>query len=142
VDQIDDGLKRLLWIGGERTEESLRGFFQFLSDRTRSGIGFVCSDMWRPYLKVVREELGQVVHILDRFHVMKRMNEAIDQVRREEVARLKGSGYEHVLKHSRWCLMKRPENLTDQPLSARASPAGGLLAVLGLQQPRMGGQVL
>ena len=114
VYQIDDGLKRLLWIGGERTEESLREFFQLLSDDVRAGIRFVCSDMWKPYLKVVREELGQAIHVLDRFHVMKKMNEAIDQVRRDEVPRLKRAGYEQVLKHSRWCLLKRPENLTDQ----------------------------
>jgi transposase len=67
-----------------------------------------------PYLKVIREELGQAVHVLDRFHLMKKMNEAIDQVRRDEVPRLKQAGYEEVLKHSRWCLLKRPENLTDQ----------------------------
>ncbi len=114
VYQIDDGLKRLLWIGGERTEESLRGFFQLLTDNVRTSIRFVCSDMWKPYLKVVREELGQAVHVLDRFHLMKKMNEAIDQVRRDEVPRLKQAGYEEVLKHSRWCLLKRPENLTDQ----------------------------
>lgn len=64
-------------------------------------------------LNVIREELDQAVHVLDRFHVMKKMNEAIDQVRREEASRLKQSGYEHILKHSRWCLLKRPENLTD-----------------------------
>ncbi len=114
VYQIDDGLKRLLWIGGERTEESLRGFFQLLTDNVRTSIRFVCSDMWKPYLKVVREELGQAVHVLDRFHLMKKMNEAIDQVRRDEVPRLKQAGYEEVLKHSRWCLLKCPENLTDQ----------------------------
>lgn len=114
VYQIDDGLKRLLWVGGERTEESLRGFFQLLTDDVRAGIRFVCSDMWKPYLNVVREEIGQAVHVLDRFHLMKKMNEAIDQVRREEVPRLKRAGYEQVLKHSRWCLLKRPENLTDQ----------------------------
>jgi transposase len=114
VYQIEDGLKRLLWIGGERTEESLRGFFQILSDDTRAGIRFVCSDMWKPYLNVIREQIGQAIHVLDRFHVMKKMNEAVDQVRRDEVKRVKQAGYQRVLKHSRWCLLKRPENLTDQ----------------------------
>ncbi len=85
VYQIEDGLKRLLWIGGERTEESLRGFFQTLSDDTRAGIRFVCSDMWKPYLNVIREQIGQAIHVLDRFHIMKKMNEAVDQVRRDEV---------------------------------------------------------
>ncbi len=114
VYQIEDGLKRLLWIGTERTEQSLRGFFQLLTDEARTEIRFVCSDMWKPYLKVIREEIDRAVHVLDRFHLMKKMNEAIDQVRRDEVPRLKRAGYQQVLKHSRWCLLKRPENLTDQ----------------------------
>jgi transposase len=114
VYQIDEGCKRLLWVVGERTEESLRSFFGTLTDEVRSGIRFVCSDMWKPYLQVIQEELDQAVHVLDRFHLMKKMNEAIDQVRREEASQLKQAGYEHILKHSRWCLLKRPENLTDQ----------------------------
>ena len=54
------------------------------------------------------------MHVLDRFHIMAKMNKAIDEVRAAEVKRLKRDGYEQVLKHSRWCLLKRPENLTDQ----------------------------
>jgi transposase len=114
VYQIDEGLKRLLWVGRERTEETLRGFFEFLGEKRRAGIAFVCSDMWQAYLNVIREQIGDTIHVLDRFHVMKKMNEAIDQVRREEVQRVKNTAYEQVLKHSRWCLLKRRENLTEQ----------------------------
>ena len=114
VYQIEDGMKRLLWVAQERTEDSLRRFFQTLSDEVRQSIRFVCSDMWQPYLKVVAEQLKQAVHVLDRFHIMKKMNEAIDNVRRSEAARLKRDGYEEVLKHSRWCLLKHPENRTDK----------------------------
>jgi transposase len=113
VYQIEDGMKRLLWVAEERTEDSLRRFFKSLGENRRS-IRFVCSDMWRPYLKVIAEQLTQAVHVLDRFHLMKKMNEAIDQVRRTEAARLKRDGYEEVLKHSRWCLLKRPENRTEK----------------------------
>jgi len=114
VYQIEDGMKRLLWVAQERTEDSLRRFFQTLSDETRSSIRFVCSDMWQPYLNVIAEQLKHAVHVLDRFHIMKKMNEALDEVRRGEAARLKRDGYEPVLKHSRWCLLKRPENRTDK----------------------------
>ena len=155
VYQIEDGMKRLLWVAQDRTEESLRGFFRFLSAEVRQSIRFVCSDMWQPYLKVVAEELKQAVHVLDRFHIMKKMNEAIDQVRRSEAARLKRDGYEEVLKHSRWCLLKRPENRTEkqtvktgrvaaiQPAKRpQPSLAGGLPEVLGVHQSGMGGEVL
>jgi transposase len=114
VYQIEDGMKRLLWVAQERTEDSLRRFFKTLSDESRLSIRFVCSDMWQPYLNVIAEQLKEAVHVLDRFHIMKKMNEALDEVRRTEAARLKRDGYEPVLKHSRWCLLKRPENRTEQ----------------------------
>jgi transposase len=114
VYQIDEGMKRLLWIAQDRTEQSLRGFFQMLSEEVRGAIRFVCSDMCRAYLNVIAEQLSKAVHVLDRFHIMKKMNEAIDEVRREEARRLKQDGYEPVLTNSRWCLLKRPENLTDR----------------------------
>jgi transposase len=114
VYQIEDGMKRLLWVAEERTEESLRGFFKMLSDEVRGSIRFVCSDMWQPYLNVIAEQVRQAVHVLDRFHIMKKMNEAIDKVRRSETRQLEEDGYEPVLKHSRWCLLKRRENLTEK----------------------------
>lgn len=114
VYQIDDGRKRLLWIARERTEESLRGFFEILSDQVRKGIRFVCSDMCQAYLNVIAEQATGALHVLDRFHIMKSMNAAIDDVRRSEARRMKQEGYEPLLKHSRWCLLKRPENLSDR----------------------------
>ena len=114
VYQIEEGMKRLLWVAEERTEDSLRGFFALLSKEVRGAIRFVCSDMWQAYLNVIAEQVKKAVHVLDRFHIMKKMNEAIDDVRRAEAKRLEQDGYEPVLKRSRWCLLKRPENLTDK----------------------------
>lgn len=112
VYQIQAGMKRLLWVAPERTEESLRGFLECLPDKTRLGIRYVCTDMWKPYMNVIVEMLSQSIHILDRFHIMSNMNKAIDEVRRSEASRMKRDGYEPLLKHSRWCLLKRAENLT------------------------------
>lgn len=112
--QIDAGCRRLLWIGRERTEESLRRGLDLLGEPFCGGLRFVCSDLWQPYVKVVAERAGAAIHVLDRFHIMKQLGQAIDEVRAAEARRLKRDGYEPVLKHSRWCLLKRPENLTDQ----------------------------
>jgi hypothetical protein len=57
---------------------------------------------------------GQAIHVFDRFHVMKKLNEKIDKVRAEEARRLKTQGHGEVLKHSCWCLLKNPSNLTDR----------------------------
>ncbi|MCX5876109.1 MAG: ISL3 family transposase [Deltaproteobacteria bacterium] len=114
VYQVDAGCKRLLWIGQERTQKTLRKFFkEFGEERTRK-LRFVYSDMWKPYLRVVAELAGEALHILDRFHVMSHFGKAIDKVRATEARELKAKGKEPALTGSRWCLLKRPENLTDR----------------------------
>ena len=114
VYQIDAGVKRLLWVARDRTEQSLEGFFDLLGKGKSHRVRFTCSDMWKPYLNVLRERAQNAVIILDRFHVMAKMNKAIDEVRAAEARRMKADGYEELLKHSRWCLLKRRENLTDK----------------------------
>jgi len=114
VYQIDAGCRRLLWVGKERTQQTLRQFFkEFGSERT-ARLRFICSDMWRPYLRIVADVAGQALHVLDRFHVMTHVSKAIDQVRAREAKDLKAAGQEPVLTGSRWCLLKRPEHLTDK----------------------------
>ena len=120
VYQIDPGLTRLLWIGRERTIESFQGFFKVIGDELASKIVFVCSDMWEPYLKVIREKCSEALHILDRFHIVAKMNKALDEVRAGESRRLAREGFFPVLKKSRWLLLKREENLkTDQRFRLR-----------------------
>ncbi len=113
VYQIDKGTKRLLWIGKDRTSKAFLRFFRMLGKERSGKLKFICSDMWKPYLKVIAKEAGQAIHVLDRFHIMQKMNKAIDEVRAGEARQMKEDGYEPLLKHSRWCLLKRPENLTD-----------------------------
>jgi transposase len=112
VYQIDLDVTRLLWVGKERTIKSFQGFFTTIGDEVASKIVFVCSDMWEPYLKVIREKCSDALHILDRFHIVAKMNQALDDVRAEEARRLKQEGFHPVLKKSRWLLLKRQENLT------------------------------
>ena len=114
VYQIDAGCRRLLWIGRERTQKTLRAFFEDFGQEAAARLRFICSDMWKPYLRIVAELAGQAVHILDRFHIMSQVGKAIDKVRAQEVKQLKAKGEEPVLTHSRWCFLKRPENLSDK----------------------------
>lgn len=114
VYQIEAGCVRLLWVGKERTEESFEKFFSLIGKELAGKIEFVCSDMWKPYLKVIAKHCTNALNILDRFHVVAKMNLVIDEVRAGEARRLAQDGYEPVLKKTRWCLLKRPGNLTDQ----------------------------
>ena len=114
VYQIDSGSKRLLWIGKDRTAKTFLRFFRMLGKERSGKLKFVCSDMWQPYLEVIAKQAAQAIHVLDRFHIMQKLGKAIDEVRAGEARQMKTDGYEPVLKHSRWCLLKRPENLTDK----------------------------
>jgi len=113
VYQINAGLVRLLWIGQNRCEATFSQFFDMMGAERSKLIEFVCSDMWRPYLKVIRERIGQAVHVLDRYHIVARLNKALDVVRAVEHRKMKSDGYEPILTKARWLLLKRPENLTD-----------------------------
>jgi transposase len=114
VYQIDSGFTRLLWVGQERTVETFQAFFAMLGTELSSKIQFVCSDMWKPYLQVVREKCAQALHILDRFHIVAKMNAALDEVRAAESRKMAQDGHEPLLKKSRWCILKRKANLTSQ----------------------------
>ena len=112
VYQLDEGSRRLLWIGKDRRIKTLLRFFRWFGKERSAKLTFVCSDMWHPYLKVIAKKASQAIHVLDRFHVMSKMNKAIDEVRAQEARSMARDGYEPVLKNARWTLAKRPENLT------------------------------
>ncbi|GAC1451856.1 MAG: ISL3 family transposase [Isosphaeraceae bacterium] len=114
VYDVSGATKRLLAVAEQRTEASLRSCLESLGESVCRKVQYVCSDMWRPYLNVIAQMLGQAVHVLDRFHVMPQFGKALDEVRAEESKQLRRDGYEPVLKKSRWCLLKRPANLTDK----------------------------
>jgi len=107
--QIDAGCKRLLWIGKRRAEKTLRLGLKELGPEFVKGLRFVCSDMWKPYLKVIASQAGHTLHVLDRFHIAKHMNEAVDEVRRAESTRLRASSKEEgkQLKNMRWPLLRK-----------------------------------
>ena len=112
VYQIDQGCKRLLWIGPDRTAKTLLRFFRVLGRDRATQLKFVCSDMWQAYLKVIAKKAPQAIHVLDRFHVMQKFSKALDKVRAAEVKQLEADGYEPYLTGGRWLLLKRPAHLT------------------------------
>jgi len=114
VYQIDKHCTRLLWVGKDRKVKTLLRFFHDFGKPWSETLKHICSDMWKPYLKVIKKKAPQALHILDRFHIVANINKAIDKIRADERRKLEADGYEPVLKKSRWCLLKRKENLTEK----------------------------
>lgn len=112
VYQIDEHCKRLLWIGNDRTEETFHLFFEGFGTEFCKGIKFICSDMWRPYLKAAAIHLPEALQILDPFHIAKKLNEAVDDIRKEETRARAAAGLEPLLKKMRWAFLKRRGNWT------------------------------
>lgn len=114
VYQLNAGARRLLWCGPERKAKTLLRFFRQFGKERSSQLQFVCSDMWAAYLKVIARKAPQALNILDRFHIMRKFNEAIDEIRRGEVRQFKVNQQENILERGRWLLLKRPENLSEK----------------------------
>jgi len=110
--QLCGDVRRLLYVGQRRDSQALSAFFDAMGSAWCGRIEHVCTDMWQAYLKVIKERLLNAVHVLDRFHIVKMLNEAVDQVRREEARELRKQGLD-LLKGMRYAFVKRPENLTE-----------------------------
>jgi transposase len=114
VCQLNAGARKLIWCGMDRKTKTLLRFFHEFGKERNEKLRYVCSDMWRPYLKVIKKKAPNALNILDRFHIMKKFNEGIDLIRRGEVKLFKADQQENVLLKGRWLLLKRPENLDEK----------------------------
>ena len=115
VYQINLGARRLLFVGKERKAKTLLRFFRDFGKERCEKLEFVCSDMWKAYIKVIKKKAPDALHILNRFHIVQKLGRAIDKIRAAEVKRLAAEGYdEGVLKHTKYCFLKKEENLTEK----------------------------
>ena len=102
--------RTLLWVGKDRSEQTLQKFFAGLGRRRCRSIQVVCMDMWAAYAKAVREHVPQAQILFDRFHLVQHLNRAVDEVRRAQMRQL--SRREKVqFKGVRYLLLKNPWNL-------------------------------
>ena len=108
VYQIDKGCKRLLWVGEHRIIRTTLRFFRWLGKDRCGLLQFVCTDMWKAYLKVVAKKAPQALDILDRFHMVSKRNKAIDHVRAAEAKRLLQDGYEPISSELAGCSSEDP----------------------------------
>ena len=117
VYQLCGGVRRLLFVTKRHDSAALDAILDEAGEDWCLGITHVCTDMWRAYRKVVRKRLLNAMHILDRFHIVKLLNDAVDQVRRQEAAKLRKLGVD-LLKGMKYVFLKRPENLTENQQAA------------------------
>ena len=103
---------RPIWFGGEdRSEASMAQFYDWLGAKKAHGIRLAVMDMWKPFRNVAQARAPQAAILFDKFHIMRHLGDALDQVRKAEYARLSGDDRRYI-KGQKYTLLSRRENLT------------------------------
>ena len=112
VIDLEDG--RILWAAPGRGKAALRGFWQRLR-MAKAKIKAVAVDMSAAYWSAVVEHLPNAALVFDKFHILKLMNERLDNLRREMVREAEGP-LKLKIKGTRFLLLRNPENLKDHQI--------------------------
>lgn len=102
----------VLWVGKGKGRETIDKFFtEHLSEYQRNQITWASCDMSRAYTEAIKFHCKNAQLVIDRFHVVKALNEAVDEVRKEEWRNLDVDGRK-AIKGLRWLLGMNPNNRT------------------------------
>lgn len=104
---------RVLYLADDRKQESLDGFWATLTLPQLAGIEAVAMDMWEPYVRSTHAALPRAVEkiVFDKFHVVKHLHDAVDQVRRAEHRAHKRAGDDR-LTGSKYLWLMRPQAMS------------------------------
>lgn len=103
---------QVLWVGRGKGRESIDRFFhECLSPGQRARIRWASCDMSRAYTEAIKHHCPNVTLVIDRFHVVKALNEAVDEVRKQEWRALDPEG-RRAMRGLRWLLGMHSRNRT------------------------------
>ena len=104
--------QRPIWFGGtDRSEASLDQFYAWLGPRKAARIRLAVMDMWKPFRLATARHAPQASILFDKFHVLRHLGDALDQVRKSEYARVSGR-QRRFIKGQKYTLLSHRENLT------------------------------
>lgn len=111
---VSDLLKRRpIWFDGpDRSQASMERFYQWLGPKRCSKIELAVMDMWEPFAAAKARHAPKAAILYDKFHVMQHLNEALDEVRRNEYARLGSDRERRFIKGQRYTLLSRRAHLS------------------------------
>lgn len=102
----------VVWIGKGRSQESLEAFFREIGPERCAQLRVVATDLHQAFHLAVRRLAPQADLVFDHFHLVKLLNTALDDVRREEFRRLDQDDRRWI-KGTRWAVLKDPSHLSD-----------------------------
>ena len=96
----------------DRKKETLDAWFAARGPDWCAAVEVCCADMWDAYHASAHAHLPNARPVVDRFHVMKNLNDAVTQARRV-IQKQAAPDTQSQLKGSRWLLVKNRENLSE-----------------------------
>ena len=97
----------------DRSKENLLKWLNERGSEWCAAVKIACSDMWDAYQEAAEQKLPNARRVVDRFHVMKNLNEALTKARRA-IQKDADETIQEMLKGCRWLLVKNRENLTEE----------------------------
>ena len=113
--RVAEGRLAILAVLPDRQKDTVIEFLRSIPERLKQSIHTVCCDMYEGFAEAVREELNHARIVIDRFHVARAYRDGLDDLRKQELKRLKeelpASDYKQ-LKGNLWAVRKKPADLT------------------------------
>jgi transposase len=108
---IDHETGRVVWLGQDRKAETLKAFFDGMTEAQKAGIEAIAMDMLQPYITAVEAAVPQAKIIFDLFHVVHGFNTVIDQVRISEY-RAASAADREVYRGAKYLLVANRQRIT------------------------------
>lgn len=114
----DTDIKKVIWVSEGRKKESLDEFFKIIGPEASAKIKTISKDLHEAYSLSIAEHAPQAEVIADKFHVMKHLNEAIDEYRKELISKedLKKFNPKKRSEHLQWLIRYNFSNLGEKQL--------------------------
>ena len=112
----------------DRKKATLEEWFVARGPDWCAAVEVYCADMWDQYHQAAQAHLPNAQPVVDRFHVMKNLNDAVTKARRA-IQRQATDEQQETLKGCRWLLVKNRENLTEEEQPDLSSHADCLARV-------------
>ena len=120
VVDLDSG--RIIYVGDGKGSEALKKFWRKVK-RKNIKIKHVATDLSAAFIASVMENRPNAVHVFDHFHVVKLMNEKLDDIRRKVYSMEKDINKRKVLKGTRYLLLGNGADIFDKQHKTRLENA-------------------
>lgn len=119
---VDLRTGRILYVGEGKGVDALDKFWKRVK-KMDVHIKYIATDLSAAFISSVYENCPDAIHVFDHFHVVKLMNDKLDDIRRVQYSMEKNINKRKVLKGTRYLLLKNGADIFDKVYKTRLDNA-------------------